>query len=567
MPKPVILAVDDEPTVLGAVERDLRRKYGKDYQIVRAESGNAALDTLQQLKLRNSPVALFLADQRMPQMSGVEFLEQAIELFPDAKRALLTAYADTEAAIRAINEIKLDYYLMKPWDPPDQNLYPVLDELLDDWQASFHPPFEGIRVIGHRWSPLTHQVKDFLARNRIPYQWIDVESSQEAGMNKPLALSLANGEPGVLETVGADPKQLPVVLFPDGTHLTQPTNAQIAEKLGHKLLASLPFYDLVIVGGGPAGLAAAVYGASEGLRTLLVEREAPGGQAGTSSRIENYLGFPVGLSGWDLARRALAQATRFGTEILTPQEAVSLRVEDPYRIITLGDGLEISCHALVIATGVSYRKLNVPGMDKLIGAGVYYGSAQSEAMSYKGEDVYLVGAANSAGQAAMYFSKYTRSVTMIVRGDSLSNLMSQYLVDQITATPNIHLMLNSSVAEAHGDSRLEAITVANSATGEKVDVPASYLFIFIGAQPRTEWVAGVLELDAKGFILTGPDVLEAGKPARGWPLRRAPYWLEAIVPGIFVAGDVRYRSAKRVATAVGEGSMAVQFIHQYLSGL
>jgi thioredoxin reductase (NADPH) len=553
MAKPVILTVDDEPEVLGAIERDLRRKYGKDYQVLRAGSGAAALDALEKLKLRNQPVALFLVDQRMPVMSGVELLERATPLFPEAKRALLTAYADTEAAIKAINDVHLDYYLMKPWDPPDQNLYPVLDDLLDDWRAQYRPTFEGLRLVGHRWSPLSHQLKDYLARNQIPYHWTDVELDPE-GMK-------------TIESLGVDASDLPVVIFPDGTYLSRPDNASVAAKAGRSTKASLPFYDVIIVGGGPAGLAAAVYGASEGLRTLMIEREAPGGQAGTSSRIENYLGFPSGLSGSDLARRAVTQATRFGAEILTPQEVSQLRVEDPYRIVRLTNGTEISCHALMIATGVSYRKLDVPGVEQLTGAGVYYGAALSEAMFYKGEDVYIVGGANSAGQAAMYFALYARSVTMIVRGDSLAKGMSQYLVAQIEQTPNIHMLLNSGVTEVHGKDHLEEITIANSATGEQVTVPAGAMFIFIGAQPRTDWVEGVLERDAMGFILTGPDLLKDGQPIKGWPLKRAPYWLETSVPGVFVAGDVRSRSVKRMATAVGEGSMAVQFIHQYLSSL
>jgi thioredoxin reductase (NADPH) len=553
MSKPVILTVDDEPAVLGAIERDLRRQYGKDYQLVKADSGQAALDALTQLKLRESPVALLLVDQRMPRMTGVEFLERAIQIFPDAKRALLTAYADTEAAIRAINEVKLDYYLMKPWEPPDQNLYPIVDELLDDWQASFLQPFEGPRLVGNRWSPLTHQLKDYLARNLIPYHWSDVEVDTEATH--------------LLESLGIQTSQLPVVVLPDGSFLVQPTPAQIAEKIGWKMQASLPFYDLIIVGGGPAGLAAAVYGASEGLKTLMIEQEAPGGQAGTSSRIENYLGFPSGLSGSDLARRAVAQATRFGAEILTPQEVCGLRIEDPYRIVRLMDGAELSCHALMIATGVSYRKLSLPGIEELTGAGVYYGAAQSEAIYYKDEDVYIVGGANSAGQAAMYFSKYARNVTLIVRGDSLSSGMSSYLVDQIGATPNIHILLNSNVTAVQGTGRLETITIANSATGETVTVPTSAMFIFIGALPHTDWVDGILERDNAGFIVTGPDLIEDGKPPRGWQLKRPPYWLEASVPGVFVAGDVRHRSVKRMASAVGEGSMGVQFIHQYLSGL
>lgn len=553
MAKPAILVVDDDPAVLSAVDRDLRRQYGSNFRVVRADSGSAALDAVKGLKLRNDPLALFLVDQRMPGMTGVEFLEEAVKLMPDAKRVLLTAYADTQAAIRAINEIKLDYYLMKPWDPPEDHLYPVLDDLLADWQAGYQAPYEGIRVIGYRWSPHSHQAKDFLARNQVPYHWLDIEGAPESNQ--------------LLESAGLDATRLPVVLLPDGSYLVQPTNTQIAERVGLRTRAGLPFYDFIIVGAGPAGLAAAVYGASEGLKTLLIEREAPGGQAGTSSRIENYLGFPSGLSGGDLSRRAVAQATRFGVEILTPQEVAGLRVEDPYRYIKLSDGTELSCHALLIATGVTYRKLDMPGIEALTGAGVYYGAAQSEALLYKGEDIYIVGGANSAGQAAMHFAKYAHSVNMLVRGDSLSKGMSQYLVDQIAATPNINVILNSSVAEAHGEGKLESITIANSATRDLMTVPTSALFIFIGAQPRTEWVAGVLERDSIGFILAGVDLMKDGKAPGGWSLKRAPFWLETSVPGIFVAGDVRHRSVKRMATAVGEGSMTVQFIHEYLLGL
>ena len=553
MAKPAILAVDDEPAVLGAVERDLRKYYGSKYRVLRADSGATALDALQKLKLRDDPVALFLVDQRMPQMDGMSFLKEAIKLFPDSKRALLTAYADTEAAIKAINEIKLDYYLMKPWDPPEDNLYPVLDDLLSDWWATASPPFEGVRLVGHRWSPQSHDVRDFLARNQIPYRWLDIELDEEA---KQLA-----------EAADVQPSQLPLVLLPDGTQLVQPTNAQLGEKVGLRVRAGLPFYDLIIVGGGPAGLAAAVYGSSEGLKTLLIEREAPGGQAGMSSRIENYLGFPSGLSGADLARRAVAQAARFGTEILTPQEVAGLRVDDPYRYVKLADGPEISCHALVIATGVTYRKLNVPGIDALTGAGVYYGAARSEAPSYKGEDVYIVGGANSAGQAAMHFAQYAGSVTLIVRSDSLARGMSQYLVDQIEATPNIKARYNSNVTAVSGEGRLETITITDANTGESQTVPTHALLIFIGAQPHTEWVAGVLERDEVGFILTGNDLLKGGKRPPNWNLKRDPYWLESSVPGVLVAGDVRHMSVKRIASSVGEGAMAVQFIHQYLSGL
>ena len=548
--KPALLTVDDDPEVLRAVERDLRREYGDRFRVLRAESGATALEALKQLKLRNDPVALFLVDQRMPQMSGVEFLEEAMQLFPDAKRVLLTAYADTDAAIRAINNVKTDYYLLKPWDPPEERLYPVLNDLLDDWLSSFRPPFTGIRVIGSRWSPQSHQIKDFLARNQVPYQWMDIEADEEAHR--------------LVEYAESDGPHLPLVLLPDGSRLIQPSNGQIAEKIGLKTRAEKPFYDLVIVGGGPAGLAAAVYGASEGLSTVMIEKEAPGGQAGSSSRIENYLGFPVGLSGGDLARRAVTQARRFGVEILTPQEVKGVRVEDPYRIVQLADDSEINCHALLIATGVAWRKLDVPGLEELTGRGVYYGAAQAEALSCQGEEVYIVGGANSAGQAAMYFSKYARKVTMLVRGDSLTKSMSQYLIDQISAQDNITVQVHSSVVEAKGENSLEAITIANTLTGEKETHPATSLFIFIGALPRTDWLDGVVERDKQGFILSGPELMRHRRP-RGWNLDRDPFLLEASVPGIFVAGDVRYGSVKRVASGVGEGSIAIQFVHQYLS--
>ncbi len=552
MAKPAILTVDDDPEVLQAVARDLRREYGDRFRVLRADSGASALEAVHQLKLRNESVALFLVDQRMPHMSGVEFLEQALEPFPKAKRALLTAYADTDAAIRAINTTQIDYYLMKPWDPPEEKLYPVLDDLLDDWQASFRPPFEGIRVIGNRWSPQSHQVKDFLARNQVPYQWLDIELEEEARR----LVSYADT---------TDVPHLPLVLFPDGSRLEQPSNVQVAGKIGLKTQAERPFYDLVIVGGGPAGLAAAVYGASEGLDTVMIEREAPGGQAGSSSRIENYLGFPVGLSGADLARRAVTQAKRFGVEILTPQEVSGVRVEGPYRVVKLIDGNEISCHALLIATGVAWLRLNVPGVEALTGAGVYYGAAQTEALACQGEEVYLVGGANSAGQAAMYFSKYARHVTMLVRGDSLAKSMSQYLIEQIEAVENITVRSNASVVEAKGETSLEAITIADASTGGKETVPATSLFIFIGALPQTDWLDGMVERDERGFILTGPDLMHDRSRPKRWTLERDPFLLETNVPGIFAAGDVRHRSVKRVASGVGEGAIAVQFIHQYLS--
>ena len=551
MEKPVIVAVDDEPTVLSAVARDLRREYGEHYRVLTADSGATALDLVRELKLRNVPVALFLVDQRMPLMSGVAFLEGAISVFPDAKRVLLTAYADTEAAIRAINEVGLNHYLMKPWDPPEEHLYPVLTDLLDDWQASFAPPFDGIRVVGHQWSAQSHQVKDFLARNLVPYQWLDVEIDEEARH--------------LLELSGSNGSRLPLVLFPDGPSLTQPMNVEIAEKIGLKTRPGLPFYDLVIVGAGPAGLAAAVYGASEGLSTLLIEGEAPGGQAGMSSRIENYLGFPSGLSGGDLTRRAVAQASRFGAEILTPLETADVRVRDPYRFLKLTDGSEISCHALLIATGVSYRKLDVPGVESLAGAGVYYGAAITEALACQDKDVFIVGAGNSAGQAAVYLSRYARSVTMIVRGESLAQSMSHYLVSQLNSHQKITVATRSAVAELKGDNGLEEIIITDATSGDTRPVPAFALFIFIGARPHTDWVAGVVERDPAGFILTGPGLARDGQRPKGWRPDRSPFLLETSVPGIFAAGDVRQRSVKRVASAVGEGSMAVQFVHQYLS--
>ena len=551
MEKPVIVAVDDEPTVLSAVARDLRREYGPQYRVLRADSGSTALEMVRDLKLRNTPVGLFLVDQRMPLMSGVEFLKEAIGIFPDAKRVLLTAYADTEAAIRAINEVGLNHYLMKPWDPPEEHLYPVLTDLLDDWQASFAPRFEGIRVLGHQWSAQSHQVKSFLARNLVPFQWLDIEIDEEARH--------------LLELSGSDDSQLPLVLFPDGPTLTQPTNLEIAEKIGLKTRPGLPFYDLVIVGAGPAGLAAAVYGASEGLSTLLIEGEAPGGQAGTSSRIENYLGFPSGLSGGDLTRRAVAQASRFGAEILTPLEATGVRLQGPYRFVTLTGGSEISCHALLISTGVSYRTLDVLDVDRLAGAGVYYGAAITEALACKGKDVFIVGAGNSAGQAAVYLSRYASSVTMLVKGGSLAQSMSHYLVSQLESHEKITVALRSTVAEVKGDTHLEEIVIADVTTGDVRALPAFALFIFIGARPHTDWVADVVETDSSGFIPTGPGLLRSGQRPNGWSLDRDPFLLETSVPGIFAAGDVRQRSVKRVASAVGEGSMAVQFVHQYLS--
>lgn len=554
MAKPILLTVDDDTDVLSAIERDLRSQYGAEYRIIGSDTPAGALDILKQLKVRGDRVALLLADQRMPQMDGVGFLQAAMQIFPDAKRALLTAYADTNAAIAAINQVGINYFFTKPWDPPSDHLYPQLDDLLGDWQASYRPSFEGMRVLGTRWSPRSYELRDFLARNRVPYQWIDVELSANDPETKQL-----------LEALGPDAANLPVVLFTDGTRCLECTPAQVAQKVGLRTRAQTSFYDLAIIGGGPAGLAAAVYGASEGLHTVMVEREAPGGQAGMSSRIENYLGFPTGLSGGDLARRAVVQAQRFGVEILSPQEVVGLRTEGSYRIIKLADGSELSCHALMIATGVQWRRLDVPGIDRLQGAGVYYGGGATEALSCKGEVVYVVGGANSAGQAAMNFARHAERVIMLVRGDSLASTMSQYLIDQIEDTPNIQVWSHASVVEVAGQIRLEEISVLCADTGKVEKVAANSMFIFIGAQPRTDWLKDVVERDEHGFLLTGPDLLRNGRRPTGWMLERDPFLLESNIPGVFAVGDVRHGSVKRVASGVGEGSVAVQFIHQYLS--
>lgn len=551
MVKPVILTLDDEPQVLNAVARDLRAHFRNDYRIVSASSGKDALEALQQLKQRNTPVALFLVDQRMPHMTGVEFLEEAQKLYPDARKVLLTAYADTEAAIASINKVGLDYYLMKPWDPPDVNLYPILDDLLGDWWATTPLPFEGIRVAGTLWSPSSHNVKDFLARNRIPYQWLDIEKDSEA---RALVDGLS-AESGV---------RLPVLFFADGSTLVEPTLAEVAIKAGMQTMATAPFYDLIIIGGGPAGLGAAVYGASEGLSTVMIEREATGGQAGTSSRIENYLGFPRGLTGSDLATRAVAQARRLGAEILTAREVVSVRVEDPYRYVTLNDGTELGCRALVVASGVTTRKLEAPGVAELTGAGIYYGAALTEAASYREEPMVVVGGANSAGQGAMFFSRYASKVTMLVRSSSLTKGMSQYLIDQIAGTENIEVLTQHEVVEVHGRNRLEAISVQNMETNEVFRMETPAMFLFIGAVPHSDCVAGVVERNRAGFILTGPDLIVDGQRPKGWKLQRDPFLLETSVPGIFAAGDVRQGATRRVAAAVGEGANVVSQVHQYL---
>jgi thioredoxin reductase (NADPH) len=549
MAKPVILSVDDDPEVLRAIERDLRTHYRSDYRILKASSGREALDAIRELKKRATPIALFLADERMPDMTGTQLLREALKLYPESKRVLLTAYADTAAAISGINDVGLDHYLMKPWDPPDQKLYPVLDDLLSDWSAHARVPYDGIRVAGARSSPQSYAVKDFLSRNQIPYQWIDIEHD---ATTRELLASIEGGL-----------TRLPTVFFADGTHLVAPTNRELAEKVGMHTKAVRPFYDVVIIGGGPAGLGAAVYGASEGLRTLLIEQHAPGGQAGTSSRIENYLGFPAGISGADLARRATAQALRFGAEVLGTQEVVALRREDPYRIVQLADGSEISCYAVVLATGVAVRTLDI-SLNGLLGIGVYYGAALTEAATYRGKDICVVGAANSAGQGALFFSRYARKVTILVRGDSLRKSMSQYLVDRIEAAPNIEVLTGAVVTAVEGIDGVERVVVQRCATGEELKLDLAAMFIFIGSEPRTQLVSGLVERDEKGFILTGPDLYRDARRPRGWNLDRDPYLFETSVPGIFAAGDVRAGSSKRVATAVGEGSGTVSMVHRYL---
>ncbi|HEX9676459.1 MAG TPA: FAD-dependent oxidoreductase [Anaerolineales bacterium] len=550
MAKPVILAVDDEPQVLNAVERDLRQHYRGDYRILKAGSGSEALEAVRALRLRNDPLALFLVDQRMPEMSGTEFLTEAIQLYPESKKVLLTAYADTEAAIQSINTIGLDHYLMKPWDPPDEHLYPVLDDLLGDWLASVPLPYEGIRVAGTLWSPGSHSVKDFLARNRIPYQWLDLESDPQAqALVEPL--------------LQAD-RRLPVVLFPDGSSLVDPDLKSLASRAGLQTQAAQPFYDLIIVGAGPAGLGAAVYGASEGLRTVMLERQASGGQAGTSSRIENYLGFPKGLSGADLARRATDQAKRLGAEILTAVEANRVRVDGPYRYVQLSGGEELGCRALLIATGVSLLELQAPGVKEFTGAGVYYGAALTEAAYYKDQPVVVVGGANSAGQGAMFFSRFASQVTVVIRGGSLDAGMSQYLVDQIRANPKLEVLLGTTIESVEGDNKLKSVVLRDAETGECRSVPAAALFIFIGAVPHSELVAGVVERNPAGFVLTGPDLMHEGRRPKGWTQPRDPYLLETSVPGIFAAGDIRHGAVRRVASAVGEGAICVSLVHEYL---
>ena len=549
MGKPVILTVDDEPEVLNSIERDLRQHYSETYRVMKASSGEQALDTVRQLKQRGTAVALFVVDQRMPGMTGTQFLEEAIKLYADARRVLLTAYADTDTAITAINRIDLDHYLLKPWEPPSERLYPVLDDLLSDWFARTRPEYDGIRVAGTVLSPESYAVRDFLAGNQVPYRWLDIDND-------------ATARELVAKASGSAPR-LPIVFLPDGSVLVQPKARELADRIGMQTRAQRPFYDLIIVGGGPAGLAGAVYAASEGLRTILIERSAPGGQAGTSSRIENYLGFPGGISGSDLARRASAQARRFGAEILTAQEVIGIRRKDPYRTVSLADGSELSCYAVLFTPGMKVRHLDVPGLPPLVGAGIYYGAALTEAATYRGRDVFVIGGANSAGQGAVFFSRYARKVTMLVRGPSL-NAMSRYLVDRIGETANIEVLTKTVVTAVWGTTRLEAITLSDTASGQTRKVSADGVFIFIGTAPQTEVLADLVARDAGGFILAGPDVLVDGKRPPDWTIDRDPFPYETSVPGIFAAGDARHGSGKRVAAAVGEGSATIGIVHRYL---
>jgi thioredoxin reductase (NADPH) len=549
MSKPVILAVDDDPEVLSAIERDLRQQYRASYRVLKAGSGQEALDAARELKARGTPIALLLVDQRMPGMTGTDFLAEARKLHPDARRVLLTAYADTDAAIASINVVGLDHYLMKPWHPPEERLYPVLDDLLDEWTARAKLPYEGIRVAGSHWSAKCYEAREFLSRNRVPYQWIDIETDQPT---RELLGPLAD-----------DPASLPVVFCADGTRLVAPDTLELAKKAGLHTRAKMPFYDLVIVGAGPAGLAVGVYGGSEGLRTLIVESDAPGGRAGTSSMIENYLGFPSGITGEDLTRRAMAQAKRFDTEVLEAQRVVSIRREDPYRIVRMADGTEVSCYCVVLTTGMDVAKLEAPGHDTLLGVGVYYGAAMSEGVTYRGRHVCVVGGANSAGQGAMFFSRYASKVTMIVRKPSLSPWMSKYLVDRIAATANIEVICGAEVSAFEGARGLERVVLKMDDDGTRaLDVAAA--FIFIGSAPKSDMVADLVELDDRGFILTGPDLPRAHGRPRGWPLDRDPFLFETNVPGVFAAGDVRAGASRRVAAAVGEGSASIFMVQKYL---
>jgi thioredoxin reductase (NADPH) len=551
MPPPIILTVDDDPEVSRSLARDLRQKYGEDYRIRRAESGPEALEALKELKLRDEKVALLLADHRMPGMTGVEFLEQSRQIYPKSRRVLLTAYADTDAAIAAINQADVQYYLLKPWDPPREKLYPVLTDLLEDWKMLDRiKSEERTRVVGHRWSAPSHEVKDFLTRNQVPFKWLELERDGEAA--------------SLLEASGGDVDHLPLVITDSGQTLCAPSTAEVAAALGLMSAPALPFYDLIVIGGGPAGLGAAVYGASEGLRTVLVEREAIGGQAGQSSRIENYLGFPGGITGGELAWRARTQANRFGAEMLLTSDVASLEVCGSARVVGLANGSQLSAHAVLLATGVAYRRMTVPGIDAFTGTGVYYGATATEAQSCAGEDVYIVGGANSAGQAAVFFSRFARRVTIMVRGRDLEHSMSHYLIEQIHQLPNVDVRTCCEVVGAGGSDHLERLRIANRETGTEEEVDASWLFVFIGAAPFTDWLCKQIARDENGFVMTGPDLLIDGQLPGDWPLERQPYYLETSVPGIFAAGDVRGQSVKRVASAVGEGAMAVTFVHRYL---
>lgn len=550
MPKPVILSLDDDPSVLNSVERDLRARYGPDYRILPMGEGKAALEYLKKMEQRNETAALFLVDQRMPEMSGTEFLAEAIKIFPQARRVLLTAYADTQAAIASINEVGLDYYLMKPWHPPEEKLYPILDELLEDWRIHVRLPYEGIRVAGTLWSLSSHEAKDFLTRHQIPYQWLDIEKDASARR--------------LVEGVTSETK-LPIIFFPDGTVLIEPDLKALADKVGLQTRAGLPFYDLVVIGSGPAGLAAAVYAGSEGLKCLVVEKAAPGGQAGSSPRIENYLGFPAGISGDDLTRRAVSQAKRFGVEILSAQEAVKVGVRDAYRIVRLKDGTEISSHATLIATGASFHALKMPGADTLTGAGIYYGAAYTEAMNYRDQDVFVVGGANSAAQGAIYLSRFARKVTVLIRGPQPT--ASKYLVDAMNDNAKLEILLNTDLLEVKGANTLERIVFRNTKSGEAQTRNAAALFVFIGVRPQSQLVADLVKRDEKGYVFTGPDLIVDKKPPQGWTLERDPFLLETSIPGIFAAGDVRYGTNHRVASAVGEGAIAYALIKEYLRGL
>jgi thioredoxin reductase (NADPH) len=550
VPPPILLTVDDDPEVSRSLARDLRQQYGEDYRIRRAESGPAALDALKELKLRDEKVGLLLADHRMPDMTGVEFLEQAREFYPKARRVLLTAYADTDAAIGAINRADVHYYLLKPWDPPQEKLYPVLDDLLEDWKMQDRLTSDNrIRIVGHRWSAPSHAVKDFLTRNQVPFKWLELERDPEAAR-----LLAANG----------DSEHLPLVITDSGRTLQAPSTAELANALGLSTSPSLPFYDLIVIGAGPAGLGAAVYGASEGLRTVLVEREAIGGQAGQSSRIENYLGFPSGIAGGDLARRATTQARRFGAEMLLTSEVSSLEVCGSARVVRLADGGQLSAQAVLLTTGVAYRRLGAPGVDRFAGSGVYYGATSTEAQSCGNEDVYIVGGANSAGQAAVFFARTARTVNIVVRGPTLEHSMSHYLIEQISQLANVRVRTNSEVVEASGGDHLERLRIADRHAGTEEEIETSWLFVFIGAAPGTDWLGKEILRDDNGFVLTGPDLVVDGQLPAGWPLERQPYFLETSVPGVFAAGDVRGQSVKRVASAVGEGAMAVTLVHRYL---